>query len=52
MKYDYIVVGAGFFGATVAERLAAAGKKILVSQSKKVNFSVLSDATAPANPLS
>ena len=30
MNYDYIVVGAGFFGATVAERLAAAGKKILV----------------------
>lgn len=27
---DYLVVGAGIFGATVAERLAAAGKKVLV----------------------
>lgn len=30
MKYDYLIVGAGIFGATVAERLAAAGKKVLV----------------------
>ena len=30
MNYDYIIVGAGFFGATVAERLAEKGKKILV----------------------
>lgn len=29
-KYDYVVVGAGIFGATVAERLASVGKKILV----------------------
>lgn len=29
-NYDYLVVGAGIFGATVAERLASAGKKILV----------------------
>lgn len=29
-KYNYLVVGAGFFGATVAERLASRGKKILV----------------------
>ena len=29
MNYDYLIVGAGFFGATVAERLAATGKKIL-----------------------
>lgn len=27
---DYLVVGAGVFGATVAERLSAAGKKVLV----------------------
>lgn len=27
---DYLVVGAGVFGATVAERLASAGKKVLV----------------------
>ena len=30
MNYDYLIVGAGFFGATVAERLAATGKKILI----------------------
>ena len=30
MEYDYIVVGAGIFGATVAERLANGGKKVLV----------------------
>lgn len=29
-KSDYLVVGAGIFGATVAERLANAGKKVLV----------------------
>ena len=29
-KYDYLIVGAGFFGATVAERLASKGKKVLV----------------------
>ncbi|MBR0430863.1 UDP-galactopyranose mutase [Candidatus Saccharibacteria bacterium] len=29
-NYDYIVVGAGIFGATVAERLANVGKKVLV----------------------
>ena len=29
-QVDYLVVGAGIFGATVAERLASAGKKVLV----------------------
>lgn len=29
-KVDYLVVGAGIFGATVAERLASAGEKVLV----------------------
>lgn len=29
-KYDYIIVGAGIFGATIAERLASNQKKILV----------------------
>lgn len=28
--YDYLMVGAGIFGTTVAERLANAGKKVLV----------------------
>ena len=30
MDYEYLIVGAGVFGATVAERLAEAGKKVLV----------------------
>ena len=30
MNYDYLIVGAGFFGATVAERLASRGKKVLI----------------------
>lgn len=30
MKYDYVIVGAGIFGATVAERLASNEKKVLV----------------------
>ena len=34
-EYDYIVVGAGVFGATVAERLATAGSKILVIERRK-----------------
>ncbi len=29
-KYDLVVVGAGFYGATVAERIADSGKKVLV----------------------
>ena len=29
-KYDYLIVGAGIFGATVAERLATKGKSVLV----------------------
>lgn len=30
MEYDYIIVGAGLFGATVAERIASQGKTCLV----------------------
>ena len=30
MKYDYLIVGAGLFGATVANKLKKAGKKVLV----------------------
>lgn len=30
MKYDYLVVGSGLFGATVANKLHNAGKKVLV----------------------
>lgn len=29
-KVDYLIVGAGIFGATVAERLSNAGKKVLI----------------------
>ena len=29
-EFDYAVVGAGIFGATVAERLASAGLKVLI----------------------
>lgn len=34
MHFDWIVVGAGFTGATFAERLAAAGKRVLVIDSR------------------
>ncbi len=30
MKYDYLIVGAGLFGATFAERARSAGKQVLV----------------------
>ena len=30
MKVDYLIVGAGFTGGTLAERLASAGKRVLV----------------------
>ena len=32
---DYLIVGAGVFGATVAERLADIGKKVLVIDRRK-----------------
>ena len=34
-KFDLIVVGAGFYGATVAERVASRGKKVLVLDRRK-----------------
>lgn len=34
MKYDFLVVGAGLAGAVCAERLAAAGKKILLVEKR------------------
>jgi UDP-galactopyranose mutase len=34
MKYDYLVVGAGFAGAVCAERLASCGNKILLIDSR------------------
>ena len=34
MKFDWMVVGAGFTGAAFAERMATAGKKVLVIDSR------------------
>ncbi|MBR5623185.1 MAG: UDP-galactopyranose mutase [Opitutales bacterium] len=34
MKYDFLVIGSGISGATVAERLASSGKKVLVIDAK------------------
>jgi UDP-galactopyranose mutase len=34
MNIDWIVVGAGFTGATFAERLAASGKRVLLVDSR------------------
>lgn len=35
MEFDYIVVGAGFAGATLANKLASVGKKVLVIDKRK-----------------
>lgn len=34
-QFDFVIAGAGIFGATVAERLAAAGKKVLVVEKRE-----------------
>ena len=34
MKFDYVVVGAGFAGATVAERLASAGARVQIIEKR------------------
>lgn len=34
MKYDYLIVGAGFAGAVAAERLASKGNKVLVVEKR------------------
>ena len=34
MKYDYLVVGAGMYGASFAERMHAAGKRVLVLEKR------------------
>ncbi len=34
MKYDYLIVGSGLFGATVANRLKEKGKKVLVIEKR------------------
>jgi UDP-galactopyranose mutase len=33
-KYDYVIVGSGFFGATCAHELTKAGKKVLVIEKR------------------
>ena len=35
MSYDYLIVGAGLFGAVCAQRLTEAGKKCLVVDRRK-----------------
>lgn len=34
MKYDYLIVGAGLYGAVLAERLTTAGKRVLVVEKR------------------
>ena len=34
MKYDYLIVGAGLFGSTIAHRLKQKGKKVLVIEKR------------------
>ena len=38
MKYDYIIVGSGLFGATFANLAKTNGKKILVLERREVMF--------------
>ena len=33
-KYDYLIVGSGLFGATIANRLVEEGKKVLVIEKR------------------
>ena len=34
-EYDLFVVGSGFFGLTIAERMASAGKKVLIVEKRE-----------------
>ena len=34
MKYDYLIVGSGLFGSTIANRLKREGKKVLVIEKR------------------
>ena len=34
MKYDYLIVGSGLFGSTIAYRLKQKGKKVLVIEKR------------------
>ena len=35
MKYDYLIVGAGLFGAIFAQQAAAQGKRVLVVEKRQ-----------------
>ena len=35
MKYDYLIVGAGLFGAVFAQQAAAKGKRVLVAEKRE-----------------
>ena len=41
MKYDYLVVGAGLYGAVFAHEAKAAGKSVLVIEQKKSDIVII-----------
>ena len=43
MKYDYVVVGAGLFGATFANLATKQGKKVLVKRMDEIDASAIKE---------